>query len=389
LAEDTSDSHWFERLRALPYHFRMISPLRMMVLSLMPDGDDASAARRVAAVIVVAMLVGVLSASGFAQSRYVLGEDDAWTSEEEVDPTTPEGQLLEARRALAEGDTTRAENLTTRWIERHDRHPLVPDAYLIRGDAKYARGDEYKALFDYEYVARMFPGSEAFVTALEREYEIARDYAHGRKRKLWGMRIIKADSEAEELLIRIQERVPGSQLAEQAGMELADMYFRQRNMPLAAEAYDLFIENYPRSEQISKARRRSIYAHLASFKGPQFDISGMLEAQYRLQELQILEPMTAEQIGADALLVRIDESAAMKKLENARWYRRTGDIIAAELSLRRLIDRFPDTIAAAEGLDMAIRLLPRLPQRVRDQAPDYETIREARRGFTQSDEHGG
>jgi outer membrane protein assembly factor BamD (BamD/ComL family) len=328
-------------------------------------------------------LIFAMTLPASAQSRFVLGEDDTWTTEEEVDPASPEGQLIEARRALADGDTVRAENLTTRWIERHTRHPMLPDAYLIRGDAKHLRGDEYQALFDYEYIARMFPGSEAFVTALERELEIARQYAHGRKRKLWGLRVVSAGAEAEEILIRIQERMPGSQLGEQAGIELADMYFRRRNMPLAAEAYDLFIENYPRSEHVSKARRRLIYAHLASFKGPQFDISGLLEAKFRIEELQQVEPLAAEQVGAEALLVRIDESAAMKILENARWYRRTGDIIAAELSLRRLVDRYPHTVAAAEGVDMAIQLLPRLPERTRQQAPDYATLREARLGLAQ------
>lgn len=378
----------FEGSASVSYHPLMITSQGMIASQQGLRASNRSV-RLILACFWIAAAAAWLAAPGHAQSRYSLGEDDAWSAEEEVDPATPKGQLLEARRALADGDPVRAENLATRWIEHHERHPLLAEAYVIRGDAKRAAGNEYKALFDYEFVARMFPGSEAFVTALEREFEIAKEYAHGKRRKLWGMRIVSAAGEAEELLIRIQERMPGSQLAEQAGMELADYYFRQRNMPLAADAYDLFVENYPRSEQVSKARRRSIYAHLASFKGPQFDISGLREAQYRLEELQILEPMTAEQVGADALLVRIDESAAMKKLENARWYRRTGDIIAAELSLRRLIERYPETVAAADGLDLAIRLLPRLPERTREQAPDYATIREARLGAERSSEGDG
>ena len=152
---------------------------------------------------------------------------------------------------------------------KHPKHPLLPEAYLLRGDSLKARRSYYKALFEYEFVAVSFTGSEAFVRALEREFEIAQLFAAGTKRKLWGMRIVDASNEAEELLIRIQERLPGSRLAEDAGMALGDFYFSRRKMDLAAEMYSLFIQNFPRSRRIAKARKRLIYAYLASFKGAQ------------------------------------------------------------------------------------------------------------------------
>ncbi|HRQ76000.1 MAG TPA: outer membrane protein assembly factor BamD [Phycisphaerales bacterium] len=310
-----------------------------------------------------------------AQQTYTLTPDDAWTSDESLEPGTPEAMLADARRALAEGDARRAENLATRWIERHDRHPLMPDAYLLRGDAKLAQQEHYKALYDYEYVARVYPGSEAFVTALERELQIAKLFVRGTKRKFLGFRILSATEEAQELLIRIQERMPGSRLGEDAGMELADFYFRGRDMSLAAEAYELFIENYPNSEQISKARRRLIYSHLASFKGPRYSAAGLNEAKMRLEDLKAVEPVTAQQIGADALIVRIDESNAAKLLENARWYLKRNDPIAAELTIRRLVNRHLGTVAAAEALQLVPSILPQLPERVRQAAPDYDALR--------------
>ncbi len=311
-----------------------------------------------------------------AQQRFTLTDDDQWTAVESPEPDSPEWQLAEARKALAAEDYVRAINLSTRWIDEHTRHPNLPDAYLIRGDAWVGRDHLYKALFDYEYIARVYPGSEAFTTALQREFEIAQRFAHGERRRLWGLKIVDASAEAEELLIRIQERMPGSRLAEEAGMELGDFYFRRRNMPMAAEMYDLFLENFPDSEQISKARRRAIYAHLASFKGPQYDAAGLQEARLRLQELQRVEPQTAQQVGADALLVRIDESNAQKMLQQARWYLRTGDVISAELSIRRLVNRYLGTVAAAEGLQLVEEILPRLPERIQAQTPDYEAMRQ-------------
>ncbi|MHC4415031.1 MAG: outer membrane protein assembly factor BamD [Planctomycetota bacterium] len=324
-------------------------------------------------------LLGFTVAAGtvLGQERFTLTEDDTWQPVGSIDPATPEGQLALARRELAGEQPRRAERLAGAWIERHARHPLLGEAYLVRGDALKAQGRYYQALFDYEFVARGFPASEAFVTALEREFAIARLFAGGTRRKLLGLRIVDASDEAEELLILIQERLPGSRLAEQAGIELADFYFRRRKMDLAVEMYSIFLENHPSSEHVSKARRRLIYAHLATFKGPEFDATGLREARVRLQELIRLEPAAAERIGAEALLTRIDESNARKLLLTAQWSLRTGDPIAAELTIRRLLRRYPRTVAATDALRFIEKILPELPASVLNEAPDYKALRQA------------
>jgi outer membrane protein assembly factor BamD (BamD/ComL family) len=320
-------------------------------------------------------LCAAMTGQAAGQNRFTLTEDDQWLGTSTTEPGTPADRLAAARRALARGQALQAEQMADDWITRHPRDPMLPEAYLVRADALVAQNEEYKALFDYEYVVRAFPGSEAFVTALQRELDIARLYATGKRRKLWGIRMADASDEAEELFIRVQERLPGSRLAEEAGLELGDFYFRRRNMPLAAEAYALFIENYPRSAWISKARRRLIYAHLAAFKGPQFDATGLREAATRLRELQTVEPATAQEIGADALHTRIDESHALKLLVTARWYRQTRDYVAAELTIRRLIRQYPTSVAAADGLRLIPEILPHMSSHALVGAPDYEALR--------------
>jgi outer membrane protein assembly factor BamD len=323
------------------------------------------------------IVIGVGASPVVGQETYTLSAEDQWRLTDAAAPDTPEGELALARKALAAGDARKAEHLADAWIDQHEDNPLLPEAYLLRGDALRAQGSYYKALFDYEYVARAFPASEAFVTVIERELEIGTLYARGTKRKMWGMRILDAGDEAEELLIRVQERMPGSQLAEKAALELGDYYFRRRKMRLAVEMYSIFLESYPDSADASKARRRLIYAHLATFKGPEFDASGLHEARAKLQELIVLEPAAADDFQAESLLTRLDESDARKMLLTARWYLRTGDPVAAELMIRRLVDRYPRTLATSEALRLAERIVDRLPASVLAEAPDYGTLRRA------------
>lgn len=322
----------------------------------------------------ISIVFAVLPGPRAAAQEFMLTDEDEWLETRAIDPASPEGRLALARRALAAGDADRAEFLATQWIERFPDNPLLAEAYIVRGDALMAREDYYEALYDYELVARRYAGSSAFVRALQREFEIAKMFARGLKRKAFGIRWADASGEAEELLIRIQERLPGSRLAEAAALELGDFYFRERKMDLATEMYAIFIENFPRSEQVSLARRRLVYAHLASFKGPEFDGSGLQEALTRLQEIKALNPAEAQKMGADALVIGIDDSLAWKRLATAQWYQRSGDPIAAELTIRRMLEDHPRSQAAPDAVRLGVRLLPDLPPAIIAQAPDYTAL---------------
>jgi outer membrane protein assembly factor BamD (BamD/ComL family) len=318
----------------------------------------------------------VLTGRALGQTEYTLDEFDQWKPA--PGPATLDPMLQQARLALANNEPQRAYTLTTTFLDQNPLSPMRADALLIKGDADLAMDNEWQALFSYEEIARRYATTAVFVPALEREYEIARAYTHGlRKRFLGTFRLLDAGDDGQEILIRIQERLPGSELAEKAGMELADYYFRIRDMPLAADAYDLFTQNYPRSRQVVKARLRLIYAYYAQFKGPEFEGKGLEEATANLKRLQVDEPAVAQKIGADALLVRIYESEAARLKAQSDWYVRVEDWIAAERMVRKLVGKYPNSIAAIQALREVPTILERLPQSILKECPDYAALRKS------------
>jgi outer membrane protein assembly factor BamD (BamD/ComL family) len=356
-------------------------------MSLQGPGRHRSVLRLVRAITAAFAVIGGTSGAA-AQDEYVLGEDDAW-QKESPEPGTESAQVLQARRALALGEPERARALASAFIDRFPTSPFRAEMLLVRGDALVEMGDEYEALFDYEAIAREHAGSSVFVTALEREYDIAVAYAHGLRRKLYGtIRVLDASDDAQELLIRIQERLPGSRLAEDAGDQLADFYFRKAEMRLAADAYDLFIQNYPRSDRIEKARSRLIESYLASYRGPKYDDAGLRDARRRLESLRAVQPSTAQRLGADALLVRIKESEARKLLVTAEWYLSIDDPISCEQYLRRVVRLYPDTVAMLDTLRLAPKVLARMPAGIAASAPDYRTLAEAMLGSAAPEDRG-
>lgn len=300
--------------------------------------------------------VVIICGSALGQSsEYVLDGSGEWKQTVAPAAGSDEAVLAQARQALADKKPERTLALLNPWLEKNENSdkPLLAQAYLLRADAKTASGNEYKALYDYEHgVIERFPATPEYVTALERELEIAIRYVNGLRYKWLGMRIFDASDIGEELLIRIQERLPGSRLAERAGIELADHYYRTHELRLAGEAYELFLRNYPTSTHTMHAMKRRVESSVGQFKGPEYDTSALKDAKVLIGRFATLYPSEAEKAGLnDGLVARIDESAAAELLESATWYFRQNDLVSARYNLKRLIQKHPGTAASTIAME--------------------------------------
>ena len=127
-------------------------------------------------------------------------------------------------------------------------------------------------------------------------------------------------------------------------------------MTSAAESYELFLTNYPESQYIERAMVGLVRASLATFKGPLFDPTGLIEAAQRIKTFQQQFPASSERFGAEALLVRIDESLAVKMLSAAQWYEQRHLKHEAIFSYQRVVKDYPQTSAAREAIERLTRL---------------------------------
>lgn len=289
-----------------------------------------------------------------AQSKRATLDPSAGWDIESREPADPDRQQLDrARQLLASNQPKKARELLDDWLDEDDfdTSPYRAEALRLRADAKFASGRDFKALYDYEEVIRTYPESAEYVKAVEREVEIAKLYLGGlRKRFLW-FRLESLRGIGEELLIRAQERMPGSLLAEDAAITLADHYFDRRQLELASDMYEIFLQNFPNSPHRQHAMQRNVYANIARYKGPRYDGSVLLDSRLLIEDFARDYPAEAERAGlTTALVVRLDESAAAQELESARWYIRVGDGPAARFVLTRLIRDHTGTVAATEGL---------------------------------------
>jgi outer membrane protein assembly factor BamD len=305
--------------------------------------------------LAVASALLLLTPLSRAQTSYQLDQKSGWTPQPQAAPDPEHAPLDYARRLLAQGEFSKARDVLDKWIEDHETSdsPYLPEAYLLRGNAKLGMNKEYSALFDYEKIANKYPESPSFEPALARELDVAVLYLNGLRKPSLGLRIDSGVDVAEEIILRINERLPASRLAEKGVMELADYYYRDRDLKMAATAYDCFLILFPKSDMREHAMQRRAFATIAQFKGPKYDASGLVEAKYQVLEYQQDFPLQAQQTGmGEALLARLDESNAAQMLTVANWYIRHADSPSARLTLHRLVHKHPSTAAAHEALAM-------------------------------------
>jgi tetratricopeptide (TPR) repeat protein len=309
--------------------------------------------RRVALFLLCALAIAGPAAAQRAELEL---SQQGWAEAQATEPMDEdEAYIREAWALLLGGNPGKAKSMLTRWLRdnRSGGNQWVPLALLVRGDAKVALDDEYDALYDYEQISTNYAGSPEFVQAAERTMAIAIDYIEGKRRRFLGLRISSARRDGEELLTRIAERLPGSQLAERATLELGAHYRRTGDYEQAGKVYGIFLEAYPTSTFFRAVLLARIETTFAQYNGPEYDGSGLIETEELLDVYQNRYPGDLEvQAELDSLRVRIDESQGQQLLVMAQAYLKRGEKASARYVLRRLVGDHPRTTAAQDALDV-------------------------------------
>ncbi len=267
---------------------------------------------------------------------------------------------------LHAGRNSAALKLGVYWVKNHpNTAPLRDRAIFLLGQANYQDGDRIRAFYYFDEVMDEYPESKLFFPALERQYQIADAYLKGYKDRFLGLPLFDRSEEAVEMLYRIQQRSPGSPLAEKALLRTADYYYSNADYDLAHDAYGAYVKNYPRSPQVPQVRFRQALSSLAQFRGIRFDPSTVLDARSELADVAVAYPDLAKEENVAGLIQKIDETLAAKLFQRADFYHRTNDPRSAVYTYRFMLMTFPNSPLAPQARDK----LARMPQWALNEPP--------------------
>jgi outer membrane assembly lipoprotein YfiO len=254
---------------------------------------------------------------------------------------------------LSVGDSKAALNVGIDWIKSHSKTaPLRDKALYLIARAKFQLdgGDDWMNAYYYcDELMDEYPESKLFYDALQLQFTIADGFIAGHPDKFLGLPVVPRQEQAVEMLYRIQERSPGSPLAEKALLRTCDYYYSTGEYELAHDAYGFYMKTYPRSTMMAQVKLRQAFSSLAQFHGVRFDPTCLLDARAELLDVIAAYPSMAKEKDLSAIVARIDQTLARKLLVTADFYRRTSAPRGAVYVYRYLIDVYPDSDEAAEA----------------------------------------
>lgn len=196
-----------------------------------------------------------------------------------TEPVVDEPALDQAEQLLAVHNFKLAKKILLAWEKDHKHSPVRDRCILLLSDVFYQQGNHVKAFFYCDELMDEYPESKLFPVALQKQFDIAYQYMNGYKDSFMGFRVLDMGAEAVEMMWRIQQRSPGSPLAEKGMLATADYYFSDSQYDLAEDAYNAYWHSYPNSDQVPHAKLRAAFASLAQFRGTKFDVSNLINAR--------------------------------------------------------------------------------------------------------------
>ena len=278
--------------------------------------------------------------------------DGHWQPLEPTAPPPPAADpvLDHVQQLLDQRDGEAALSVALDWDKTHGKTAAQRDRGLfLTAQALVADDDPIKAYYYADELMDEFPSSKLFYPALDLQYRVADGLLGGHKLKVLGLPILPAEDEAVEMLYRIQQRSPGSPLAERALLRTADHYYADGDYDLAQDAYDFYAKQYPRSDRVPQVKLRAAFAALARFHGPRFDATPMLDARTKLADFAVAYPALAAEENVPGILAKIDDELAITLYDTADFYRRTGATDGAVYMYRYQLLTYPHGPRAAEA----------------------------------------
>jgi outer membrane assembly lipoprotein YfiO len=266
-------------------------------------------------------------------------------------------ELERIERLVRNNENSAARKALVSWFKTNHGSPLFDRALYLMATTLYQSGDRVRAFYYLDELMDEYPDSNLYYAALEKQYQIADAFLDGYKRRLLGIPMLGAHDEAIDMLFRIQQRSPGSPLAEKSLLRTADYYYFDGQYDLAADAYNFYVKQYPRSPLIPPVRLRQAFANYAQFRGVRFDANPLVEARTQLMEIIAAYPQLAAEEQIPTFVQRIDDAFAGKLYVTADFYRRTHSERAAVYLYRYLTQAYPAS-AESKKAEIALAKMP-------------------------------
>jgi outer membrane protein assembly factor BamD len=295
-------------------------------------------------------LATLMTASSPLNAAIVYRPGEGWNREDEdsgVAEKTASEQLRKAKAFETSGDLKKASGAYRTLVRVFPDTGAAPQAQLKLGEVYLALLEHEKAFDAYGRYLSAYPRGTDFDKAVEGQFNIAKLFLQGEKRKLLGVKTLPSMERTQKMFEEIIKNAPFSRWAALSQFNIGQALEKQTKYPEAIKAYQTVIDKYPADEVSADAQYQIGYIYFKQAQAGSNDQSARVKAREAFEDFQLKFPESEKVAQATQNIKALDGKDTKQTLGIAQFYEKTENFTAAAIYYQDVINSAPGTPEAA------------------------------------------
>ncbi|KAB2832283.1 MAG: outer membrane protein assembly factor BamD [Candidatus Brocadia sp.] len=269
-----------------------------------------------------------------AYGKWIWNRETGWMESPSAAITTLEQRYKYALSLLIEQKYTIAIKEFESIIRDASDSEYAEISQIGIGRAYFLNNDFKRALKAYEKVLERYPGTKRTEEVFEQEYQV-------------GIAQMETnESAAIGVFEKIIEKHPLGPVAPDAQIKIADCYFKLNQYEESLDAYEKFLENYPKSEWVPYVQYQIPLTKVYHEKQQERNYGLLISAREGFEEYLVSNPHGIYTEDAKKMIQEIRIIEAEREYNIGEFYLRQKKPVSAAMYFEYVKEDFPDTIWA-------------------------------------------
>ena len=254
---------------------------------------------------------------------------------------TASAQLHKAEKFEADGDLKRALSAYRTLLRKFPNTGAGPKAQLKIAQLCEAMHQPERAFEAYGKYLTMYPRGEDFDRCVEAQFNIAKLFLNGEKRKLFGVKTFSSMERAQQMFEEIVKNAPYSKLAALAQFNIGQALEKQSKQGEAIAAYQQVVDKYPVDPIAGDAQYQIGYIYFQEANSGSNDRSAREKARDAFEDFMMKYPQSEKVAQARENITHLAGTNTKKTLGIAQFYEKKKDYKAATIYYQDVIKDAP------------------------------------------------
>ncbi len=229
--------------------------------------------------------------------------------------------------------------------------PLAKEASYIMGEAYYKVNQLEYANDCFTAYLNHISSPKHFEEAIEYKFNIAEQFSHGTRKRLFGSNKMPAWVPAKEDSIQIYDEViaafPHSEFAVKSLLSKARVQAYLEDYKPSIETLDILIRRFPKHDLAAEAYLEKNRVYLMQCQAQNLDPDFLDLTEVNLRKFRLAFPRESRIQEAEKLLTEMQEIFAQNLYETGYFFEKTKKIPASLIYYNKVVAKYPYTEAAS------------------------------------------